>query len=409
MFRAVLHIALRNLVKNRRRSSATVLAIAFGFAALTLFRGYTSDVYRALRDSAVFDEGLGHLTIAKRGFREYGSLAPERYLLDERELQRVLQVARAHAHVLLASPKLHVAGQVSAGPHAKIFIGEGVVPEDYSRLQAQSQRPRRPLDAKRSFAVELGRQLAKQLGLHAESDVVLSVVTIDGQLNAADARVLRSFDTGVPDTNDKLVRMPLALAQELYDTHGADRVTVLLDGVDAIEPVRRELSTQLAAAGIAVEIQDWQELSSFYANTNDMLGMLFTFMASIVLTVVLMSIVNTTGMAVLERTREIGTLRALGLQTRGALALFATEGALLGLFGSVIGCALHTLGWATIRAVRMTYTPPGFADPVPFVVRYVPDMVFATTLLMVVISLLAALGPAMRAANQNIVQSLGDA
>jgi putative ABC transport system permease protein len=120
-----------------------------------------------------------------------------------------------------------------------------------------------------------------------------------------------------------------------------------------------------------------------------------------------MTTVNTMGMAILERTREIGTLRALGLKRRGVSLLFAMEGAFLGFFGSIMGIILHTCVWAIIRIYPPKYTPPGVSMAVSLKVDMVPPMLFVLLLSLVLLSLFAAIIPARRAAKQNIVDSLG--
>ena len=129
--------------------------------------------------------------------------------------------------------------------------------------------------------------------------------------------------------------------------------------------MRTLLLSKLSNAGIASEIKTWNELSLFYSKVKGMFDMIFLFLFTIVLVIVVMSTVNTMSMAVLERTREIGTLRALGLKRRGVSLLFAMEGGMLGLFGSFIGIVLHVSVWAMIRAFAPTYTPPGISTPVP--------------------------------------------
>jgi putative ABC transport system permease protein len=138
-----------------------------------------------------------------------------------------------------------------------------------------------------------------------------------------------------------------------------------------------------------------------------MLDMIFLFLFTIVLVIVVMSTVNTMSMAVLERTREIGTLRALGLKRRGVSLLFAMEGGMLGLLGSFIGIVLHVSVWAIIRAFAPTYTPPGISTPVPLIVNLGPRTMFLLLLFLVFLSLIAAIIPARRAAKQNVVDALG--
>ncbi len=137
------------------------------------------------------------------------------------------------------------------------------------------------------------------------------------------------------------------------------------------------------------------------------MDMMFLFIFCIVLVIVVMSTVNTMGTAVLERTREIGTLRALGLKRRGISMLFALEGGLLGLLGSLGGVVLHAIVWAIIRAKAPTYTPPGISTPVPLRVDFIPGGLVVLVFCLILLSLAAAIIPARRAARQNIVDALG--
>ncbi len=87
--------------------------------------------------------------------------------------------------------------------------------------------------------------------------------------------------------------------------------------------------------------------------------------------------------------------------------LFAIEGGLLGLIGSIVGVALHACVWAIIRGVAPTYTPPGVSTPVVLRVAFVPEILISLGICLVVLSLIAAIIPARRAARQNIVNALG--
>jgi putative ABC transport system permease protein len=138
-----------------------------------------------------------------------------------------------------------------------------------------------------------------------------------------------------------------------------------------------------------------------------MFDMIFLFLFTIVLVIVVMSTINTMSMAVLERTREIGTLRALGLKRRGVSLLFAMEGGMLGLLGSFIGIVIHASVWVLIRALAPTYTPPGISTPVRLVVDFRPRAICVLLLFLVFLSLLAAIIPARRGARQNVVDALG--
>src|SRR3990170_7967042 len=103
-----LTISLRNIIKNGRRSLTTILAIALGFAAINLFQGYVHSTYEGLKWSSIHGEGLGHLTIFKKGFLAQGKLHPERYMFTKAEAERISSLVRQHPGVELVTPRLEV-------------------------------------------------------------------------------------------------------------------------------------------------------------------------------------------------------------------------------------------------------------------------------------------------------------
>lgn len=406
-----MRLALRNVLRNKRRSLVTLLAIAVGFAAIGLFRGYTSNMYSGLKTMAIRGEGLGHLTIFKAGWLEKGKLDPEKYMFSKGEIKKISDLVTKEHGVVLATPQVNLSGIASNGTVSTIFIAQGVVPQDDRTIKGDwaSFRPIQGegLNEKASYGVEMAQDLAKFLNLKPGDDGVVMAPTLGGQMNAMDVNISGVYDTGSDATNDKYMRLSFAFAQSLLDTEKADRIVVLLDDTEKTEKMRTLLSGKLASAGIACEIKTWNELSLFYSKVRGMIDMMFLFIFCIVLVIVVMSTVNTMGMAVMERTREIGTLRALGFKRRGISLLFAMEGGFLAVLGSIMGAGLHTCVWAIIRAVQPTYTPPGVSTAVPLTVNLVPQALILLGICLIILSLIAAIIPARRAASQNIVNALG--
>ena len=406
-----IRLALRNILRNKRRSLVTLLAIAVGFAAISLFRGYVHNMYSGLKTMAIRGEGLGHLTIFKAGWLEKGKLDPEKYMFSKTEIKEISKLVTREQEVVLATPQINLSGIVSNGIVSTIFIAQGVIPKDDRTIKGDwaAFRPIKGegLNEKESFGVEMAQDLARFLDLTPGKDGVVMAPTLGGQMNALDIHVSGVYDTGSDVTNDKYMRLSFNFAQSLLDTEKADRIVVLLNDTEKTEKMRTLLMAQLTSAGIACEIKTWNELSLFYSKVRGMIDMMFLFIFCIVLVIVVMSTVNTMGMAVLERTREIGTLRALGLKRRGISMLFAVEGGLLGFLGSLIGIALHSGVWTIIRAIGPTYTPPGVSTPVPLIVSFAPQTLVLLAICLIVLSLIAAIMPARRAARQNIVNALG--
>jgi putative ABC transport system permease protein len=404
-------LAVRNILRNKRRSFVTLLAIGVGFAAISLYYGYIHNVYDGLRIMAIRGEGLGHLRINRAGWQEKGKLQPEKYMFSKEDTQKIIKLVTQENGVVLATPQIQVTGIVTNGVASTVFIAQGVVPQDDKTIKGgwASYLPVKgqTLNEEKRYGVEIAKDLSKYLSLTQGKDGVVMAPTLSGQMNALDIQINGVYDSGSDFSNDKFMRFNFYFAQSLLDTQSAERIVVLLTDWQATQQMRVILLQKLKAAGIDCEIRTWEELSLSFSKQKAMLDMMFMFLFSIVLVIVVMTTVNTMGMAILERTREIGTLRALGLKRRGVSLLFALEGAFLGFFGSIMGIILHTCVWAIIRIYPPKYTPPGVSMAVSLKVDMVPPMLFVLLLSLVLLSLFAAIIPARRAAKQNIVDSLG--
>ncbi len=414
-----LKLALRGLSRNRRRSSVTLLAIAFGFAAISLFAGYTHNVYSGLARQSIHGELLGHLTLSKRGMRTEGKLDPEHYLLTAKEVDAITRLLSDEPQIKLVAPRLGLSGLISNGRASTIFIAEGISPAAMDALQANVLTPKelasglydkliKKLDPAHVEVVELSSGLDELLHLEKDGQAVVLSNTLSGQANALDITVGHIFNTGNAGSNDKFAFVPLALAQSLLDAKGrADRLTILLDDEKQTEAVRAKLLVKLRAAGFDIEIRTWQELSDFYNQVHDMFDMIFGFIFSIVLTVVVMSVANSMGMTVVERTREIGTLRAIGLRRSGVVRLFTAESMLLTLIGCLTGLLLTLAVRWGINLAHIFYTPPNSAASVPLLIDMDSGRVLFTFAMMCLVGTLAAYFPARRAAKKDIINALG--
>jgi putative ABC transport system permease protein len=114
-------------------------------------------------------------------------------------------------------------------------------------------------------------------------------------------------------------------------------------------------------------------------------------------------------MAVMERTREIGTLRALGVKRRRIVYLFALESATLGALGSLLGLVLTLLAWLFVKGLQPSWIPPLITKRIPLEVHVVPGYLLWSTVFLILLAALAAVFPARRAAYQTIVDALGHA
>jgi putative ABC transport system permease protein len=409
-----LTISLRNIMKNGRRSLTTILAIALGFGAINIFQGYVHSTYVGLTNAAIHGEALGHLTIFKKDYLTQGKLHPEKYQFKKDEVNAIIDILGRDPGVELVTPRLSVAGILSNGKNSTIFIAEGLVPKDDAVIRGDLTKytafSGTFLSDQEPSGVVLGSDLAAMLNLKLGDDAVVLSNSYSGMANALDAKVSGIYNTGFAATNDKLLLMTFKHAQDLVDYQGAERLVVLLkDGGTAASAAAAaaRVKALLADAGIAVEIKTWAELSVFYNQVKNMFDMIFFFIFTIVLVIVVMSVINTMSMAVMERTREVGTMRALGLKRYGVTFLFTTEGMLLGLLGSLAGAAIFFTVYGLIATTNPTYVPPSSSSPVPLRVDLVWPALTRNMLFMLALSMTAAFVPARRSSRMSIVDALG--
>jgi putative ABC transport system permease protein len=158
---------------------------------------------------------------------------------------------------------------------------------------------------------------------------------------------------------------------------------------------------------LALDIRDWKQLSAFYRQVKNLFDTIFSFIFSIVAIVVIMSVVNTMSMTVVERTREIGTLRALGMKRGQIVSLFAAESFLLATLGVAVGVLVTLLVALIVNALGLSYVPPSSSDRVPLLVDILPGVMAVTFLLLTFLTVFAALLPAFGASRKGIVDALG--
>lgn len=409
-------LATRNLFRNRRRSLFTIIAIALGFAAVNVLGGFTDYMFSNLENSYIHIQANGHLTLFRPGFLKEGKLSPTRYLLDGDTLHGVADILHDYPEVVVVTPQLHISGLLSNGKVSTIFIAIGRVWSDVRSIRARARGgfannlklgQGRDLDDELSYGVGLSEGLAEQLDLKLGVTAVAMAPTIKGQINALDAEVLQLFPSAIEALNDKLMVVPLKFAQDLYDTTSVDRITILLQQTAQTESVKSRLAADFSRRGLNLEIRSWDELSTMYAKVRAMFDIIFNITFVIVFTIVVMSVVNTVSMSIIERTREIGTLRALGTKRSGIVTLFAIESMLLGLVGSCLGVFLTLLTWACFAMIKPTWNPPMISVRVPLEIYLVPSSMFFSALLLVFLSLVAATVPARKAARISIVNALG--
>ena len=405
--------AFRNILRHRRRSIVTIMTICMGFTALGVLGGFLNNIFSRLKGQAIVAERFGHLTFAKKGFSENGKLEPEKYLWNAQELNDILTTLRKDSNVELATPRLRMFGVTSNGKASTIFITEAIVPSDDSKLLQTDVDGRKKIDGlvtfdpqKKSSDVIIGSELASMLKIGNGQNLTLLTSTKDGVANAVDVKVVKAYNTGNPATNDKYVLLDFELAQNLYDTDGAERIVVTLKNPDKIEAVKAEIMAKLAASGYRLEVKTWDELSPSYKKVTTLFGIIFRVLTIIISVIVLLTVLNTMQMVVAERTKEIGTMRAIGMLKKQVIRLFCTEGLIMGILGCLMAAPILTIIANILLMAGISFTPPVASVAVPMLLILTPKNIITIFLLFSVVAIVSSFFVSRRIANQQVVDSL---
>ena len=400
-------LALRNLLRNRKRSALALGAIGFGVIALMLGGGFLEWVMWAMRESAIQGR-LGHIQVTQRDFLTDGVADPFAYLLPQGT--KAEQALTNWPHVSVLAPRLYFSGLASHGDVTMSYLAEGVDPAKEAKISVDFRITKgEPLAEDEPKGIIVGIGLAELLGVAPGDTLTLLANTESGGLNGIDTHVRGIFSTSNKVWNDSSLRLPLTTARELLRVEGAHTWVLLLDDTQQTEAVLAQLnqSVRRAKTSLKLEFTPWTKLADFYNKTVALFSSQMNVVRFIIGLIITLSISNVLVMGVLQRTSEIGTLMAIGLRRRKILQLFISEGMLLGLLGGAIGVSCGYLLGEFISFIGIPMPPaPGMDKGFTGEIMVTWPMALSAFGLAVVTTLLASVYPAWKASRLEIVNAL---
>jgi putative ABC transport system permease protein len=320
-------------------------------------------------------------------------------------------------HIKLITPRISFSAMVSTGDNSVAVYCQGINPDEEKILSSIDNIKRAALGlsmekgsnltGKDRFSVILGRGLAKSIGVKPGDSIVLLANTVGGSINAFDMTVKGTFFTSFKEFDDRALRMPIDIAKQLIRTDGIQTLVVVLDKTSNTSVVKNEILNTIKSRHMALEIRTWKQLADFYNKTVELYGRQFFVLKLIITIIVVLSIFNTINMAIWERTREIGTIMAMGYKKMDIMKLFLAEGMILGLLGGIAGIIA---GIAAARIISFfgipMPPPPGATVGWTAFIKVVPDLLVSSMIISVSASLLSSFYPAFKASNMVITDAL---
>ncbi len=396
--------ALRNVFRQKARSAATLIAIAVGVASLILAGGFVQDIFIQLGEAIIHSQ-TGHIQVTKAGYREGRLREPDKYLLvDPKRLKANIQGSTPAINQTME--RLGFTGTLNNGKRDIGIIGESIEPDAEAKMGTYMHFVEgRALKDSDQDGIVVGQGVAKSLGLKVGDRVSLVISLAAGAVNTLDFELLGVFQSFSKEFDARAVRIPIDAAKILMDTQGTHLVVVMLDKTDDTLLTVDKLKQQFSKEGL--EIIGWNELSDFYEKAVKLYDSQFGVLRLIILLMVILSVVNSVNMTLFERTREFGTMLAVGNRPDSVFKLIMVESIFLGALGAVIGMSLGCLAGLGISAIGIPMPPPPNANlGYTALIRLEPLSVATAGTIGFVATVLATIMPARKASQLDIVEAL---
>lgn len=400
-------IALRGIARNPRRAMLTTSATAFGLAAfvflLSFVQGYLSQL---VENSTGYI--TGDLQVQHDRFRD--DMAPEFSLPPRSDL---LDLVRSQSGVAAAAPRVQTQVLISSPVKSQIVALVGIDPDVESRVTFidRTIKEGRWLASGSDREVTIGRKLATTLGIRLGEKLVVMTQALDGSLASGAYRVAGIYETESPSFDGAFAFVTLRGAQSLLGLgKRISTVAVRLQDREQVAQTAAKLTARIGTPSISA--QPWQKLLPEVAQMIDYVQMNLRLIVGIVFGVVAIGVMNTLLMSVMERIREFGILMALGTRPGEIVRMVLYEAMVLTVIGLLIGYMVGAaiVGYFASAGIDLSRYAVGVTTIPGLTGVIYPELavqsVIYPALTLFVLSLLAALYPAWKAAQLEPVKAI---
>jgi lipoprotein-releasing system permease protein len=381
-----LYIAIRHLTSRRRQTIFSVLAVGLAVMILmwsqAVMVGFTDEMY-----SKTVDRMMPHVTVEPQEGEDYIHLY-RKLIEDINEIDGVIGISP----VLTGPATFEYKGKnknvvmqgIRVEAHDSVmYINDDIIEGSFRDLEVSPN------------TVVVGDALAEKLDVEIGDTIDASFP----EANPANLKVVGIYDSGTP-MDETLAITSLSTAQDFLDVSNV--VTTILVRVDDRERAQA-ISDRIDTIGYPAS--GWKETNPEIIQTLKMEGISNAITLSLIVIIASFGIVSTLFMVVMEKTKEIGMLMAMGVPRRSILIIFVMESGILGLLGALMGVILG----ATLAIYMGSYdygfeVMPGISS-IPFVVRIQDAAIIV--LFTFLLNLIAGIYPASRASKLKPVEAIG--
>lgn len=398
-----LKLAIRNITRHRLRSLLSISMIAGAVTAMILFQGFSEYSLAALKFTAAENQ-YGNMQIAASKYWSPGKESRTERIFS---LSKLDELKSKFPQVQQVSGRLSFFGLVSNGD---LSVGGKIIGVDPVGEPSFKDSMRFPegkfFDDIGTKEVVIGKLLAKQMNVHPGDNITVLTNTIDGVMNAMDLTVAGVFSAGLDEIDSQVMFAPLSVTQEILDTQSVDIAVLKFKELKMVDQALKEINNDLETHKTDLVARSWRELAVLYRQVEKFYEVQNTLIEAILLALMFLGILNTVSMTVVERTGEIGTLRALGESRKEIVSQFVLESVMLSFIGIVTGILFSLFMIQLVEQLKIMTEMPGASTPFQIKIYFMMSSVIYASCLASFTTITATLIPALRASRMDIVEAL---
>jgi putative ABC transport system permease protein len=408
--RNLFKIAIRNLMRYRRRTLLTASLVAIGVVFVLVFVA-VSGSFKNMIIGQITGSMLGDMQIHKKGYVASIENLPLTLNMKPESVAKLQKVLKETPGIEAHSPRIKFGGMFSTFAETTNIRLNGVYPD--MEMKTVPLLPSRIVEGEKTIRkgdVLVPELLAKGMQVKVGDMIVMIATNKDGSVNGKQLRVGGILESATgPGGRDGYLHIEDAMEILRMDELEISEMAVRLANFDNLHSVFAKLDAALSQehnneGKPMFEVHTWEALSPFF-NIARMIDVMTIFIRIMLIAIVLVSIMNVMIMAVYERIREIGTIAAIGTLPGKILSMFVIEGFCLGVFGAILGAALGSAIVLILKLVRITFNFGMQTGLVLAPSLRIQDILIISAIV-VLVAILGSLQPALKASRMAPIEAL---
>nr|WKT13899.1 FtsX-like permease family protein [Borrelia sp. BU AG58] len=407
----MLKLAFFNILREIRRSVVISLLLISSVVFLLLFIGYMNYSSEGMQLGLV--SSTGHIQIARKNyFNPKFSSIKNSLILEVHEITQIREEIDAYSELRSSNLIVNFEGLLGNVLGSRPFFASAFENPDFA-TRSLSLVDGRPLfdDVVGDFLI--GSRFATSLGIEnlTEENSRLTLMTdLFGEgLVLQDINLAGIIKFPTSQTDSMIAITSIKTLESLFDFKGgAHVIQVFLGNNSMLEDFKQKLSSFKLKSNIGFEYSDWYEINPSFKSIVGMNKVIFTFILILILLLIFISFFQIMTALSLERTRELGTLRAIGLTKRELFATLFLEVFILAVFNIILGIGITYILKFLIGVQRIEFSPPGYTESYLVNVLYYPNDIAFVSFFIVLVTLSSSIFPFIKASKRSIVEVIND-